>query len=74
MNDTLEGKTIENVRRMTDEELDDNYWFVARVQNPPVLELGDGSVLYPAKDTEANGPGELCVRTPDQDDDEFFML
>ena len=74
MNDTLEGKTIENVRRMTDEELADRHWSVGRGRNPPVLELDDGSILYPAKDTEANGPGELCIRMSDLDDGWFSML
>lgn len=54
----IEGKTIIRVREMTKEEIEKEYW-----QHSPhstiVIELSDGSMIYPSCDEEGNGPGAL---------------
>lgn len=55
---TLEGKTIENVRPMTAEEARLEGWGDSPHQ-AMVIELDDGSKLYPSQDPEGNGPGAL---------------
>ncbi len=52
------GRTIKNVRRMTDEEKEREGWDSPR-QNIAVIELDDGSTLYASRDGEGNGPGAL---------------
>lgn len=54
----LEGRTIEEVRPMTDAELEAEHWN-PRHQRPPVMVLDDGTKLYPSQDPEGNGPGAL---------------
>lgn len=61
----LEGRTIENVRRMTDEELESEHWHHYRGSTPLVLELDDGTKVYPSKDPEGNGPGALFGENED---------
>lgn len=56
----LTGLTIVDVRAMTDEELEREGWQMPQLQQAPVaLELDDGTVLYPSRDPEGNGPGSL---------------
>jgi hypothetical protein len=62
----LEGKTIETVRPMNEEELERNYWSSGRMHAPPiVIVLEDGTKLYPSKDPEGNGPGAMFGEHPD---------
>lgn len=63
----VEGQTIEEVREMTDEEMEQEGWSTARGQNPMVLVLEDGSILYPSMDPEGNGPGCLFGYDPNED-------
>ena len=57
------GRTITNVRRLTQDELEYEYWQGG--ESCLVLELDDGSVLYPSRDPEGNGPG--CIFGIDHD-------
>lgn len=59
--ETLVGKVITNVRAMTAAELANLYW----LDDCPVLELHDGTQLYPAQDEEGNGPGCLWGKATD---------
>lgn len=52
------GRTIKNVRQMSDEEKEREGWGDSH-HNPTVIELDDGSTLYPSRDDEGNGPGAL---------------
>jgi hypothetical protein len=62
----LEGKEIAQVRGMTDEELEDEYWQHAPDHHRPVvLVLEDGTKLYPSTDPEGNGPGQFFGEKPD---------
>ena len=49
------GQKIVAIRAMTSKELSEQYWD----ESAPVLELEDGTILYPSRDEEGNGPG--CV-------------
>lgn len=60
MDNEMIGKTIKNVRPMTDAELDAEGWTPSRAHGrPTVLVLEDGTTLYPSRDPEGNGPGAL---------------
>lgn len=52
------GRTIVEVRPMTDAELQEEGWEDWN-EVPAALVLDDGTVLYPSRDTEGNGPGAL---------------
>lgn len=51
----LAGKTVEEVRYLTDEEQDQLYWH----QKGPIIIFTDGSFVFPSQDNEGNGPGAL---------------
>ena len=53
--DLLEGRTIVRVRYTTDQEMRGLYWFERGI----VLELDDGTSIFPSRDDEGNGPGAL---------------
>ena len=53
------GRTITEVRAMTDEEMLAQGWSRTIHGNPPVLVLDDGTLLFPSKDEEGNGAGAL---------------
>ena len=57
----MEGKTIVDVRSMTDEEIEAEGWTTSNTHGaaPIVLELDDGSLIFPSQDPEGNGPGAL---------------
>lgn len=51
---------IVRIRDMTDEELEAEGWQNApEHQRPPVIVLDSGTLIYPSKDPEGNGPGSL---------------
>lgn len=52
----LVGRRIVGVRRQTERERTEEGWYEPALL---VLELDDGSILYPARDPEGNGPGAL---------------
>lgn len=54
-NKHLVGKTIKNVRYMTDEEIMNNGW----CNRPLVIFFTDGSYMYASQDDEGNGAGAL---------------
>ena len=51
----LVGKTIKEVRYMTDEEAKDFMWY----KKPIVIVFTDGSYIIPQMDDEGNGGGAL---------------
>ena len=51
----LLGRTISDIRFMTDEERDNNGWNKRGI----VLILDDGNILYPMADAEANESGAM---------------
>jgi hypothetical protein len=59
----LEGRRIVKVRPMSRDEAAREGWLFGRHGAAPVLELDDGTVLYPSRDDEGNGPGALFGRT-----------
>jgi hypothetical protein len=63
------GKTIKDVRPMTDAEMDREGWAGDR---PTAIELLDGTVLYPSEDPEGNGPGVFFGY--DSENDKSFTL
>lgn len=65
----IEGITIEMVRPMTREERIAEGWGGRRP--PAVLVLDDGTKLYPSRDSEGNGPGELFGM---ESNGEFIMV
>jgi len=55
------GESIVMIRTMTDTEMQKEGWdsFYYERINPTCLVLSDGSVLYPSRDFEGNGPGQF---------------
>lgn len=51
----LLGRKIVRVRYVTEQEMRDLYWHKSAV----VMELDNGTLVYPAQDDEGNGPGAL---------------
>lgn len=51
----LVGKKIVSVRYLSKEECGELGWYSAAV----VLQLDDGTIIYPSKDDEGNGAGAL---------------
>lgn len=54
----LEGKTVKEVRLMTAKEKRDNAWSAS----PVVIVFTDGTIIFPSRDPEGNGPGALFGR------------
>lgn len=54
-NKHLVGKTIKNVRYMTDKEMNDMGWY----KKPLVIFFNDGSYMYASSDDEGNDAGAL---------------
>lgn len=55
----LVGKTVESVRPMTKEEIDQFCWYEGS-EVPFVIFFTDGSYIIPMQDDEGNGPGALA--------------
>ena len=51
----LLGRKIVRVRYVTEQEMRDLYWN----QSGVVMELDNGTLVYPSQDDEGNGPGAL---------------
>ena len=58
MLEKLRGRSIVNVRIMTDEEMEDLGWYSKSV----VLQLDDGNLLFFSQDDEGNNAG-ACFTT-----------
>jgi hypothetical protein len=67
----VEGKTIVNVREMTDEELEHEGW-EKRPSPTMALELDDGTVIYPAMGVEGDAQGCLFGYDPDAEQNFYF--
>lgn len=58
--DPLIGQTVENIREMTDEEMETEGWNPNTTHTrPAAIEFDDGAVVYASTDPEGNGPGAL---------------
>jgi len=57
----LEGRTIVDVRYLTDQEMKGMGWHNKSI----VLELSDGSLLFPSSDDEGNDAGALFGQSRD---------
>lgn len=57
----LEGRTIVRVRYINEDEMKSLYWFESGI----VLELDDGTWIFPSRDDEGNGPGALFTNHDD---------
>jgi hypothetical protein len=57
----LEGRTIVRVRYLREEELQSLYWRSTTV----VLELDDGTLIFPSRDDEGNDAGALFTNLDD---------
>lgn len=61
--ENLVGRKIVACRYLTKEEMEGLGWYERCI----VLQLDDGSVIYPSQDDEGNGPGALFGNTKDGD-------
>jgi hypothetical protein len=68
----LIGTTIQAIRPMTQEELALEGWDYSARSHVMALELSDGSLLYPSRDEEGSGPGELFGTDPEGE--QFFVM
>ena len=65
----VEGKSIKEVRTMTEEEAEREGWGSPRRKRlPAVIVLEDGTLLYPSRDSEGNEPGGLFGYNPNTDE------
>jgi len=63
VSDFLVGKTIQSVRYMNDEEMEDFMWY----HKPVIIKFTDGSYIIPQKDDEGNDGGALFTSDDDLD-------
>ena len=68
----VEGRKIIKVREMTQPELNAEYWDNGMSDPVVVLELDDGSKLFPSRDYEGNGGGALFGT--DKENNAFTLL
>ena len=69
------GKRIVEVRAMTSEELEAEGWGDwQQFGSVPMFVLDDGTLIYPSRDAEGNGPGELFGSKTDGDGSYNFMV
>ena len=61
--DSVIGATVAKIRRMTNAELQAQYWSVGEWERPVVIELSTGVKLFAMQDDEGNGPGALAGET-----------
>lgn len=60
------GQRITGLRKMTKSEMRAEGWeHEARWSTPVCIVLEDGTLLYPSRDGEGNGPGVLFGRAKD---------
>lgn len=62
----LKGRTIVKCRYLSQEEVEQMDW----TMSPVVLQLDDGTIIFPSRDDEGNGPGSLVG----QDEESMFTL
>lgn len=68
--DRLVGRTIKLVRYLSAEETDALGWYC----RPLVIQLDDGSILFPSKDDEGNDGGALFGEPRDGDEEWVFPV
>ena len=61
ISDKLVGKTIKEVRYISDKEARDMGWHARSV----AIQLSDGGWVFPMQDDEGNGPGALSTTYKD---------
>lgn len=66
MHDTIQGLTIKSVRHLTPEEMEEEGWEHYTHKQVICIELSDGTLLYPSRDAEGNGPGEIFGQSEGQ--------
>lgn len=64
----MNGETISDIRPMTDEEYEQMYWPVDNMGRANVIELSNGTKLFPAMDPEGNGAGAFHGINPNDND------
>lgn len=57
----LKGRVIKDVRYLNAEEQEDHGW----MRRPLVIELDDGTFIYPSRDDEGNDAGALFTTHDD---------
>jgi hypothetical protein len=57
--DGLVGRTIKEIRPMTDSELKNEGWATDHHGVPAIIVLDNGDRIYASRDDEGNGPGAL---------------
>jgi hypothetical protein len=63
----LIGATVVQVRRCTEQEMEDNHWETGEGRYRPIcIELSSGAVLYAQEDEENNGPGVMVAQGADK--------
>lgn len=60
-NKHLLGRTITSIRYLSEQEAEEFDW----LSRPVVLQLNDGTVIYPGGDDEGNTGGALFGQSPD---------
>lgn len=58
MDDNIIGKKIIDIRPMTEKEIEEQYW-QHDSENAFAIVLENGTVLFPSRDYEGNGPGVM---------------
>jgi len=59
------GRKIVAMRQLTKLEMNDEGWDDQYAAEVVALVLDDGTLIYPSRDEEGNGPGELFTREKD---------
>ena len=65
--DPIIGRKVKEIRRLTNKEKSQFGWY----QDGPVIVLIGGTILFPSRDSEGNGPGVLFGK--DKDNNEFVL-
>lgn len=66
------GRTIKELRWMTDEEKEAEGW--DQGESVPILILDDGSMIFPSQDEEGNGGGFLFGKTPAPENKSIYIM
>lgn len=64
------GQTIKTVRYMTADEAEAQGWS----GKPVVIELANGTLMYPMQDDEGNGPGAINIQKKNSNTDDGFPV
>lgn len=64
----LKGKTVKQVRYLTDEEMKAMMWD----KRPIAIQFDDGTVIVPMQDDEGNEGGSIYIQKPDGGQDTIY--